>query len=373
VSGSKHSRSLLVVSHPAVLPVNQLPYAELARRGWHVDVIAPARWRHEYAAEKFAARALPELAGRLHPRRVVLTGQPQRHIYLVNPFREIRRRRPAVIFCEQEPFSAPAAQWGLAAHMLGVPFGVQLAENLDRRLPRPARVIMAAVLPRATFVAARSDTAARLAGQWGARGSVRVIPHHVPGWPLPARPAHDAFTVGFAGRLVPEKGLDTLVCALRRLDPPVELLVAGEGPLRGWLESADLGSARLQIVRGTDHAEMASVYAQMDVLVLPSRTTPGWAEQFGRVLVEALWCGTPVIGSDSGEIPWVIETTGGGLVFSEDDDSALAEQLSRLRDDNDLRLRLADQGRSRVAKMFSVEGVVDQFEDALNDAVRQRN
>jgi glycosyltransferase involved in cell wall biosynthesis len=373
MSKPRNSRALLAVSHPAVLPVNQLPYAELTRRGWEVDIITPVRWRHEYAAEKFDARPLPELASRFHTRRVVLTGQPQRHVYLANPFGEIHRRRPAVVFCEQEPFSATAAQWGLAAHLLGVPFGVQMAENLDRTLPPPARAFIAAVLPRAAFVAARSDTAVRLAHRWGARGSVRVIPHHVPGWPLPARPAHDAFTIGFAGRLVPEKGLDTLVCALRRLDPPVELLVAGEGPLRGWLESADLGSARLQIVRGTDHAEMASVYAQMDVLVLPSRTTPGWAEQFGRVLVEALWCGTPVVGSDSGEIPWVIETTGGGLVFSEDDDSALAEQLSRLRDDNDLRSRLADQGRSRVAKTFSVKGVVDQFEDALNDAVRQRN
>jgi glycosyltransferase involved in cell wall biosynthesis len=365
---SHGNRAVLVVSHPAVLPVNQLPYAELARRGWQVDVIAPARWRHAYAVQEFPARPLPELAGRLHPRRVALAGQPQRHFYLANAFREIRRRRPGVIFCEQEPFSVSAAQWGLAAHMLGLPFGVQMDENLDRPLPQSARAIMAAVLPRAAFVAARSDTAAHLARRWGARGSVQVVPHHVPGWPLPARPVHKAFTAGFAGRLVSEKGLDTLAAALRQLDPPVELLVAGDGPLRGWLESADLGAAQLRIVRGTDHAEMASVYAQMDVLVLPSRTTPGWAEQFGRVLVEALWCGTPVIGSDSGEIPWVIETTGGGLVFPEGDDAALAERLAQLRETPDLRLHLADQGRSRVAEIFSVESVVDRFEEVLQTA-----
>jgi glycosyltransferase involved in cell wall biosynthesis len=273
-----------------------------------------------------------------------------------------------MVFCEQEPFSVPAAQWGLAAHMLGVPFGVQMAENLDRPLPRPARAIMAMVLPRAAFVIARSDAAVRLVQRWGARGRVRLVPHHVPGWPLPARSAHHAFTVGFAGRLVPEKGLDTLTAALCQLDPPVELLVAGDGPLRDWLESVDLGSGQLRIVRGTDHAEMANVYAQMDVLVLPSRTTPGWAEQFGRVLVEALWCGTPVIGSDSGEIPWVIQTTGGGLVFPEGDDSALADQLSRLRDDRDLWVRLAEQGRSRAVEMFGVEGVVDGFEELLHAA-----
>ena len=64
---------------------------------------------------------------------------------------------------------------------------------------------------------------------------------------------------------------------------------------------------------------MAAGYAQLDVLVLPSHTTPTWKEQFGRVIVEALWCGVPVVGSDSGEIPWLIELTGGGLVFPEGD------------------------------------------------------
>lgn len=57
------------------------------------------------------------------------------------------------------------------------------------------------------------------------------------------------------------------MATVQRLKLPV-------GPLRRWLESADLGEATLRIVRGTDHAEMASVYAEMDVLVLPSRTHP---------------------------------------------------------------------------------------------------
>ena len=300
-------RRVLVISHPAVLPVNQLPYAELLRRGWHVDLVTPARWRHDYSPVPFDAVSLPALAGGFRAKHVLFAGRPQRHIYITNPMTEIRRRRPAVVFCEQEPFSVAAAQWGLAAHLLGVPFGVQMDENLDRPLPRPARAIRAVVLPRAAFVAARSDAAARLAQRWGARGDVQFVPHHVPGWTARTHKAKDAFTIGFAGRLVPEKGLDTLVAAVRRLRLGTELLVAGDGPLLTWLESADLGSTKLRVVRNVDHAEMADVYAQMDVLVLPSRTTPHWTEQFGRVLVEAMWCGTPVVGSDSGEIPWVIE------------------------------------------------------------------
>jgi glycosyltransferase involved in cell wall biosynthesis len=363
---------LLVVSHPAVLPVNQLVYAELARRGFRVELVVPDRWRHEYADGAFDSKALPGLDRHYHRRRVLLGGQAQRYLYLTNPIGEIRRLRPAVVFCEQEPFSVSAAQWGLAAHALGIPFGVQFAENLDRRLQLPARINCSAVLPRATFVAARSDAAVRLAGAWGARGDVRLIPHHVPSWPLPERRSGAGFTIGYAGRLAPEKGLDTLVAAIRRLAPPVELLVAGDGPLRSWLESANLGSASLRIVRGIDHAEMAGLYAEMDVLVLPSRTTPGWAEQFGRVLVEALWCGTPVVGSDSGEIPWVIETTGGGLVVPEGDDEALADRLSQLRRDPGLRDTLARRGRARSVELFSVEAVADRMEEVLRDVAGLR-
>ncbi len=359
---------LLVVSHPAVLSVNQFAYAELARRGWEVHLITPARWGNEYAAAGFASRALPELAALHQPKRVIFAGRPQRHFYLANPLAAIRRSRPDVIFCEQEPFSVAAAQWALPARALGVPFGVQFAENLDRELPAPARAIRSQVLPYAAFVAARSATAVDLARRWGARGAVRLIPHYVPGWPSAERPRRSSFTVGFCGRLAPEKGLDTLVAAMRRLDAPAELLVAGGGPLDSWLESVDLGAGSLRLLRGVAHEEMNETYAQMDVLVLPSRTTPTWTEQFGRVLVEALWCGTPVIGSDSGEIPWVIGTTGGGLVFPEGDAIALAAKIERLRDDPALRHELADAGRRAVVDTYSVDAVADQLDRTLRDA-----
>jgi glycosyltransferase involved in cell wall biosynthesis len=360
---------LVVVSHPAVLPVNQLVYAEIVRRGYRVELVTPANWRHEYSPEKFSATALPELSSHFHPKRVVLSGRPQRHIYMVNSLRALRGLRPAAVFCDQEAFSLAAAQWGLAASILGIPFGVQIDENLDRRLPHAARAILRLVLPRASFVAARSDSAARLAAQWGARGKVSLIPHHVPAWSIPERRLRKVFSVGYAGRLVSEKGIDTLVAAVRRLGPATELLVVGDGPLRPWLESADLGGAQLRLVRGTDHAAMAEAYAQMDVLVLPSRTTPTWAEQFGRVLVEAMWCGTPVIGSDSGEIPWVVETTGGGEIFPEGDDQALAARLDGLRSDPRKARALAERGQQRAAELFSVVAVADQFERALNEFV----
>src|SRR5262249_44717917 len=161
------------------------------------------------------------------------------------------------------------------------------------------------------------------------------------------------FTVGYAGRLVQSKGLNELIAAVRRLAAPVELLLIGNGEMRAQLEGQPIPGSRVRVLDNIAHEEMASGYAQLDVLALPSRTTPTWKEQFGRVIVEALWCGVPVVGSDSGEIPWLIELTGGGLVFPEGDDESLARQLAKLREQPELRRELAERGRLVVEKLFS--------------------
>src|SRR6202043_3016284 len=119
-----------------------------------------------------------------------------------------------------------------------------------------------------------------------------------------------------------------------------------DGELRARLDGQEIPGSRVRVLDGLTHDEMASGCAQLDVLVLPSHTTARWKEQFGRVLVEALWCGVPVVGSSSGEIPWLIGLTQGGLVFPEGDREALAGRLVQLRDDPELRERLAKKGET---------------------------
>jgi hypothetical protein len=168
-------------------------------------------------------------------------------------------------------------------------------------------------MPRIDFFAARSPGGAEMLRRWGARSEIGIVPHTIPEWEPPERPRakHDPFTIGFAGRLVEAKGIHDLLRAVRRLDFPFRLLVVGDGPLRAEFLGADLGRGELELRTGVRSAEMPALYARMDLLVLPSRTTETWAEQFGKVLCEALLCGTPVLGSSSGEIPWVIESSAG--------------------------------------------------------------
>jgi glycosyltransferase involved in cell wall biosynthesis len=225
-------------------------------------------------------------------------------------------------------------------------------------------------LAHASFVAARSPSAAALVQRRYPDKPAPVIPHHVPAWPLVGAGPREEFVIGYAGRLVAEKGLDLLIDAAAGLER-VALRFVGNGPLREELERrARDRRVVLQVDTTVKHEEMAAAYASFDVLVLPSRTTPTWVEQFGRVLVEALTCGVPVVGSDSGEIPWVIGLTGGGLVFPEDDVGALREALVRLRDSPALRRALAQRGRERSRAEFSVEAVARGLDLALRAASR---
>lgn len=360
------ARRLLVVSHPAVLAVNQLLYESVRDLGWQLTLVVPAEWRHDYASGRFQAERHAALADEIIPVPVSLAGRPQRHLYLARASALLARVRPDVVFLEAEPFSVPALQWGRACARRGIPFGVQAWENLDRPLPLPARLIRSHVLKRAAFVTARSPRAAELIDALEPAGRVAIAEHGVPAWARPALPRGPRpFTIGYAGRLVPEKGIHVLLDAVARVEG-ARLLVVGDGPLRAEVERrTDL---ELEVRTGVGHSEMAGAFAEMDVLALPSLTTPRWAEQFGRVLVEALWCGVPVVGSDSGEIPWVIETTGGGLVVPEGDARALADALITLRDDPALREQLAARGRRVVEERFSLEASARTLDGLLRGA-----
>jgi len=92
--------------------------------------------------------------------------------------------------------------------------------------------------------------------------------------------------------------------------------------------------------------------------VLPSLTRPNWVEKFGRVLIEAMACGIPVIGSSSGEIPNVLGEA--GLIFKEGDTGDLRDKLMRLINNKDLRNQLGKLGREKTVKHYSWKSIAGQ-------------
>src|SRR5262249_1025710 len=116
--------------------------------------------------------------------------------------------------------------------------------------------------------------------------------------------------VGYIGRVVPEKAVEVLVDAVAALD--ARLLIVGDGSARAGLEARPAGWPRgkARFVGAVKDTDVPEYLAAMDVLVLPSRTTDTWAEQFGHVLIEAMAAGVPVVGSSSGAIPEVVGDAG---------------------------------------------------------------
>ncbi len=162
------------------------------------------------------------------------------------------------------------------------------------------------------------------------------------------------FVVGYVGRLWKPKGIGTLLKAISQIDKKFTLLLLGSGPDRNeYLELAkSLGiDHKIRMVSSVKASDVVEYLNCMDVMVLPSETTTEWKEQFGRVLIEAMACEVPVIGSSSGEIPNVIGDA--GLIFEEGNEKELADKISILMDNSELRQKLGEAGRKRVLEYFT--------------------
>ncbi len=183
---------------------------------------------------------------------------------------------------------------------------------------------------------------------------------------------HD-FVVGFVGRFVEEKGLLTLLQSLAQLqDFYWKLLLVGRGELQPLLLNiaAQWGiENRLVIVDSVPHTQVAKYINLMNVLVLPSQTNAGfktltatgWQEQFGHVLIEAMACKVPVIGSDCGEIPHVIGNA--GLTFSQGDVRELRDRLLSLISQPLFAARLGHMGYDRAMAYYTNKALAQQMWD----------
>ena len=105
----------------------------------------------------------------------------------------------------------------------------------------------------------------------------------------------------------------------------------------------------------------------LDALVLPSRTTPRWKEQFGRVIIEAQACETPVIGSSSGAIPDVVGP--GGLIFPEGDAAALALAMTALHADPQKARELGKLGRRQAEEHYTWERVAQRMWEIYSEVL----
>jgi len=167
-------------------------------------------------------------------------------------------------------------------------------------------------------------------------------------------PEHDVLSVGWAGRMVPGKGVPELLRAIGLLsqDVPVEAHLAGDGPDRVAIEQLveDL-SLDGRVAFSGSILGMASFWAERDVGVFP---TNGSVESFGLAAVEAMACGRPVIASRSGGLEEIVEDGITGLLVEPGDIDGLVEALRRYASDESLRARHGRDARKACERRFDI-------------------
>ncbi len=151
----------------------------------------------------------------------------------------------------------------------------------------------------------------------------------------------------FVGRLVAEKGLDTLLRALERVQGSPRLTIVGAGP--ELAATQDLAarlelSERVRFAGPQRGADLVTLLQQHQILVVPSR----YDEPFGVVALEGIACGCVVVGSSGGGLPEAIGLC--GLTFPNGDVAALAAQLEKLRREPNERVRLARNAPAHLAR-----------------------
>jgi len=176
------------------------------------------------------------------------------------------------------------------------------------------------------------------------------------------------FAYAYAGRFVEEKGIQVFLQAFSqfRYQDQCEILLIGGGPYRAELDR-QIQRLRIQdkvrYIEGIKHHEMPQILNAIDVLVLPSLTRPHWKEQFGHIIIEALACGKPVLGSDTMPIP---ETMGqGGIAFEEGNASKLAAAMNLIFEDKNLYRTLSERGLAHVRAHYTNEVISQKLVEAL--------
>jgi L-malate glycosyltransferase len=386
---------ILVASHTYIVDLNREKLRALANLepGIEVTVVVPRRWQPGGVQNKtIETQFLQEGSFQVVPVSNFSQNNQGLLTFGADLISLLRQFRPQIIQVEQGSKALAYAQFILLNQLLGLKAKNVFFTwwNLPYELKFPVSLLESYNLRNTHGIVVGNQDGAEILRQRSYNGAMKVMPQlgvdesRFTPQPQPELAAKlgiepNDFVVGFVGRFVEEKGLLTLLSALSGLhDRPWKWLLLGRGPLQSVLmeTAAEKGlKDRLILVESVPHDEVPRYINLMSTLVLPSETTykfktltaAGWKEQFGHVLIEAMACGVPVIGSNSGEIPHVIGEA--GLVFPEGDAQALQNCLVQLMEDGEKRQKLAELGYQRAMTHYTNKALAKQLLDFYKEII----
>ena len=156
----------------------------------------------------------------------------------------------------------------------------------------------------------------------------------------------DRFSVICIARLTIIKGIKEFISVAKKI-PEVSFIIVGNGPLESFVIDESKKTKNLYFMGSVDYSDLHLYYNLGDIFCIPSQ----YEEGYGRVAMEALACGSPVVGSNKGGIPEVVAQNVGILVDPSVEN--LTEAVSRLYKDRKLFQKLKQNCRSYAEKNFS--------------------
>lgn len=379
---------VLVASHTYIVDLNCEKFRTLAQApDVEVTVVIPQRWKPGGVQNRIIEKeAWQDGRFRVVPISNFSQNNQGMLTFGLDLVKLLREFRPHVIQVEQGSKGIAYAEMITLNRLLGLNAKLLFFTwwNLPYKLKFPISLLEKYNLGGTDGIISGNQDGADILRDRGYAGPIRVMPQLGVDETL-FRPqpqpelaekigiSPDDFVIGFVGRFVEEKGLLTLMKSLGHLkDHPRawKCLLLGRGPLKEELQqqAVDLGiSDRIRWVESVPHDDVPRYINLMSTLLLPSETTykfktmtaVGWKEQFGHVLIEAMACQVPVIGSDSGEIPHVIGDA--GLVFPEGNADELADRIRTLMESPETHTALSKRGYDLAMERYTNRALAQEI------------
>jgi glycosyltransferase involved in cell wall biosynthesis len=372
-----------MISHAYVsVELAQAKARELARRpGLDVTVVAPSRFFELGRWMEAERPPAPEYRLEVLPVALpMVRGQRHAYFYPRGLVRLMRSLRPDVVDLWEEPYSAVSTQVALARRAVapGAPLVLNPSQQAVKRQPPPFRWGERFVVRSASYVVGRSSESVAVVEAKGYRGPSTVIGHGIElGFLGPRDRAasrrelglpEDGHLVSFAGRLVPDKGVDVILDAVART-PGLRALIVGEGPEEGALraQAARLGiEGRVHFHAPLPMERVGVAFTAADVVAMPSRHEP-----WGRVAVEAMACGVPLVAGAAGHLPALVGEHGRLVRPGDADDlaRALGEAIEEPEPARSERLARARE----YAATFSWAALAERWEAVYREVAPSAN
>jgi glycosyltransferase involved in cell wall biosynthesis len=236
------------------------------------------------------------------------------------------------------------------------------------------RPVTGRIWKHAALLVANSHELKRLAERAAPGNEIRMIPNGAPDRDSPDRPPLPAsgrpFRLLCVSRLVPRKGVDYLIEAVANLPPSIALDIVGTGSrekrLRKLAETLGAGD-RVHFHGYRPRDELSACYERADLFVLPSL-----CESCSMSLLEAMSHGLPIVATNVGGTPELVENHRNGLLVAPGDAAALGSAIRRLSEDHALRSRMGEANVSRVRNGFTVQDMAAAYVTAYEQVMRRR-